>query len=198
MIFGHLLKEKRKKKRHNWRINMDRIIRDIRTLFETKNKKKKESKRGKMKKIVKDNISRDIRILFEQEKEEDYYEPKRVNNFWNNNYIEYENNGDKNRNLSLDEDLNKIETYLRKIINNIQNSDRWKIQLTIATNFVSSKDTEEERVMLLSSDNIKFTSYNEVNDVTEKLLKSLHSKYQDGLETSIKGSDLVFDSVHLM
>ena len=177
---------------------MDRIIRDIRTLFETKNKKKKESKRGKMKKIVKDNISRDIRILFEQEKEEDYYEPKRVNNFWNNNYIEYENNGDKNRNLSLDENLNKIETYLRKIINSFQNSDRWKIQLTIATNFVSSKDTEEERVMLLSSDNIKFTSYNEVNDVTEKLLKSLHSKYQDGLETSIKGSGFVFDSIYLM
>ena len=196
MIFGHLLKEKRKKKKHNCRINMDRIIRDIRTLFETKKKKKKERKR-KMKKIVKDNIIRDIRTLFEQEKEEDYYEPKRVHNFWNNNYIEYENNGDKNRNLSLYGDLNKIETYLRKIINNLQNSDRWKIQLTIAINFVSSKDTVEERVMLFS-DNIKFTSYSEVNDVTEKLLKSLHSKYQDGLETSIKGSDFVFDSVHLM
>ena len=196
MIFGHLLKEKRKKKKHNCRINMDRIIRDIRTLFETKKKKKKERKR-KMKKIVKDNIIRDIRTLFEQEKEEDYYEPKRVHNFWNNNYIEYENNGDKNRNLSLDGDLNKIETYLRKIINNLQNSDRWKIQLTIAINFVSSKDTVEERVMLFS-DNIKFTSYSEVNDVTEKLLKLLHSKYQDGLETSIKGSDFVFDSVHLM
>ena len=54
MIFGHLLKEKRKKKKHNCRINMDRIIRDIRTLFETKKKKKKERK-IKMKKIVKDN-----------------------------------------------------------------------------------------------------------------------------------------------
>ena len=35
-----------------------------------------------------------MRILFEQEKEEDYYEPERVNNFQNNNYIEYESNGD--------------------------------------------------------------------------------------------------------
>ena len=48
------------------------------------------------------------------EKGKDYYEPKRVNNFWNNNYIEYKSYGNKNKNLSLDEYLKKIETYLRK------------------------------------------------------------------------------------
>ena len=67
--------------------------------------------------------------LFVQE--EDYYDPKRVNNFWNNNYIEYENNGDKNTNLSLDKYLNKIKTYLRNIIINLQYFDTWKIPLTI-------------------------------------------------------------------
>ena len=46
-----------------------------------------------------------------------------VNNFWNNNYIKYESNGDKNKNLSFDEYLNKIETYLRNIIINLQNYD---------------------------------------------------------------------------
>ena len=45
-------------------------------------------------KIIKDNKSRDIKTRFEQEKEEDYYEPKRVSNFWNNNYIEHESYGD--------------------------------------------------------------------------------------------------------
>ena len=49
---------------------------------------------------IKDRIIRDIQKLFEQE--EDYYKPKRVNNFWNNNYIEYESNGGKKRHLSLD------------------------------------------------------------------------------------------------
>ena len=88
-----------------------------------------------------------MRILFEQEKEEDYYEPERVNNFRNNNYIEYESNGDKNTKLSLDEYLNKIKSYLRNIIINLQISDSWKIQLAIAINFISSKNTEEERVM---------------------------------------------------
>ena len=47
--------------------------------------------------IIKDRIIRAAKTLFEQQ-EEDYYEPKRVSNFWNNNYIEYESNGDKNRN----------------------------------------------------------------------------------------------------
>ena len=88
-----------------------------------------------------------MRTLFEQEKEEDYYEPERVNNFRNNNYIEYESNGDKNTKLSLDEYLNKIKSYLRNIIINLQISDSWKIRLVIAINFISSKNTEEERVM---------------------------------------------------
>ena len=46
-----------------------------------------------------------------------------------------------------------------------QSSDIWNIKLTIAINFVSSRDTEEERVMHLTSDNIKFTPYNDANEV---------------------------------
>ena len=30
---------------------------------------------------------------------------------------------------------------------NLQKSDTWKIQLTVAINFTSSKDVDEERVM---------------------------------------------------
>ena len=58
---------------------------------------------------------RDIRKPFEQQ-EEDYYKPKRESNFWNNNYIEYESNGDKNSNLSLGEYLNNIKSYVKYII----------------------------------------------------------------------------------
>ena len=42
---------------------------------------------------------------------------KRVNKFWNNICLKDESNGYKNRNLPLDEYFNKIETYLRNIIN---------------------------------------------------------------------------------
>ena len=72
---------------------------------------------------------------------------------------------------------------MKNIIINLQNSSTWKIQLTIAINFISSKHTEEERVMHSSSDNIKFTSYNDANEVANELFESLHSKYQDNLET---------------
>ena len=72
---------------------------------------------------------------------------------------------------------------MKNIIINLQNSSTWKTQLTIAINFISSKHTEEERVMHSSSDNIKFTSYNDANEVANELFESLHSKYQDNLET---------------
>ena len=48
---------------------------------------------------IKDTIITDIRNLFEHEGE-DYYKPVRVGNFWNNNYIDYESNGDRNKTVS--------------------------------------------------------------------------------------------------
>ena len=44
---------------------------------------------------VKDRIIRYITNLFEHE--EDYYKPVRADNIWRNNYIEYENNSEKNK-----------------------------------------------------------------------------------------------------
>ena len=38
-------------------------------------------------------IVRDIKKFFEHQ-EENYYKAVRVNNFWSNNYIKYEINGD--------------------------------------------------------------------------------------------------------
>ena len=46
--------------------------------------------------------------------------------------------------------------------------------------------------------NTKFTPYSDPNDVIDKLLKSLRSRYQENLETSMKGSDFIFDSVQLL
>ena len=60
-----------------------------------------------------------------------FYKSKIVNNFWNNNYIEYESNGDKKNNLSVDKYLNKFKPFLRNITIDII-IDAWKIQLTTA------------------------------------------------------------------
>ena len=87
---------------------------------------------------------------------------------------------------------------MRNIIIGLQNSDAWKIPLTIAINFISSKDSEEKRVMHSNSGNIKFPPYNDENDVIKKLFRSLRSRYEKNLETSMKGSDFIFDSAELM
>ena len=46
--------------------------------------------------------------------------------------------------------------------------------------------------------NIKFTSYNDANEVVDELFQSLRSRYQGNLETSMRESDFIFDSVQLM
>ena len=69
------------------------------------------------------------------------------------------------------------------------------VQLTIAINFVSSKDVNEERVMHSKSDNKEFMTDDLVaNDVIDELFESLISKYQSGLETSMRGSEFTFRS----
>ena len=105
-------------------------MRHLDTFLKLKKKNKKERNKRKKEtnnRLIKNRIINEIRTLFEQQ-EEDYDKPKRVNNFWNNNYIKHESNGDKNRNLSRDKYLNKIELYLRNTIIDLQNSDLWKIQ----------------------------------------------------------------------
>ena len=77
----------------------ENIIKDIRNLF----RQKKETK------AIKDRILKDTKDLFEHEnKEENYYKPVRVSNFWSNNYIEHGSNGDRNKTISIEEYLNKI------------------------------------------------------------------------------------------
>ena len=77
--------------------------------------------------------------------EENCYKPVKVNNFWNNNYIEYEGNSDRNKTISVEEHLNNIRPYLKGIIDNLKKSDTWKIQLTIANNCISSIGNDEEK-----------------------------------------------------
>ena len=133
----------------NPRSAQEKIIKDIRNLFPLKKELnhtaikdiRNLARREKETKEIKDRILRDSKNPLEHEKEEEnYYKSVRVNNFWSNNYIEYESNGDRNKTIPY-------IPYLKDIINSLKNSDLWKIQLTIANNFISSIDNDEERVM---------------------------------------------------
>ena len=107
--------------------------------------------------VIKDRIIRNIRILFYQE--DDTYKLARVGNFKNNNYIKYENNGDRNKKLSVKEHLNKNKFYLR-----------------IGISFVSSKDVNEEHVMHSRSNNTQFKTSDNEKDVDE-LFKAMFLRY---------------------
>ena len=91
-----------------------------------------------------------------------------------------------------------IRPYLSDIINNHKTQGEWKIQLTIAINFFSSKDSEETRTMHTKSDNIEIMMGSETDETIEELFESLLQRYQEGLEESMKGSEFVFDSVDLL
>ena len=83
-------------------------------------------------------------------------------------------------------------------INNLQKTDTQKIQSTIAINFVSSKDIDEEHVMHSKSHNIEIVIRDEADEVIKEIFKSLLYRYQIGLETSIKGGDFILDCVNLL
>ena len=65
-------------------------------------------------------------------------------------------------------------------------------------NFVSSKDSDEIRIMCTKSDNIDILMGNKRDDIIKELFKSLLQKYQEGLKESMRGSEFIFDSVNLL
>ena len=115
------------------------------------------------------SIIRDIKTLFLQE-EEYYCKAVIISNVMNNDYIEYESNSDRNKNVSVKEYLNVIKPYLKDMIIDLQISDTWKIQLTIAINFISSKDVDEQCVMHSKSENIEVMLYDDAYEVLIKFL----------------------------
>ena len=65
----------------------------------------------------------------------------------------------------MEEYLDKIRAYLKDIINNLE---MWKIQLTIANNFISASN-DEERIMYLKSDSLEIMINNEADKVIKEL-----------------------------
>ena len=141
------------------------IIKDIRNLF----KKKKKDK------SIKDKIIRDIRTLFETEGK-DYYEPVRISNALDDNFIEYESNAGKDERLSIEEYLDKIIPYISYTVNDLKTQDEWKIQLAIKINFSSSKDSKKTRNIHTNNDNIEIMVGNDTNEIIENLLILFYKK----------------------
>ena len=68
--------------------------------------------------------------------------------------------------------LHNIRPYLKNNIINLKKFDSWKIQLTIAINFNSSRDNGEERAFHSKSDNIEII----INDEADEVIKITHKQ----------------------
>ena len=85
---------------------------------------------------------------------------------------------------------------MKDFINNVKKFDASKIQLKIAINFMSFKDTDKECLMNSKSDNIEIMINVKVDQVIHELFRSLLSQYQVSLET-MKGSNFILDHDNL-
>ena len=84
------------------------------------------------------------------------------------------------------------------MIDNNKAHSEWKIQLIMRINFISSLDTNEFRTLHTKSNNIEIINGIETNDIINELFKSFLRRYQEGLETKMKGSEFIFESVDLL
>ena len=85
-----------------------------------------------------------------------------------------------------------IRLYLSNTINDYKTQGEWKIQLIIAINFISSKDSNETCTMRTKSDEMEIMMVSETNETIEELFESHLQKYQEQLEESMNGSDFFF------
>ena len=144
--------------------------------------------------------------------DENYYKPIIARCAFDGSYIHYESKGDKGKNLSIKEYLNIIKPYLSDIINYHkthglvryhsgnktwaeENSSEWKIQLTMAINFIFSKDSDETRTMYTKSNNAEIMMASKTDKIIEDLFESFLQKYEEGLEESVRGSEFAYDRV---
>ena len=86
-------------------------------------------------KAIEKRIIRNIRNPLEHG-DKDYHKPVIVSSFYSDNYIKYENNGDRNKTLSIKKYFDKIRPHLKDVIDNLKKSDTRKIQLAVAINSI--------------------------------------------------------------
>ena len=157
----------------------------------------------------------DVNDFFDLSVDEDYYKPIITNGAFHNNYIQYESKGNKDKILTSSEYLDMIRPYLSDKINyhktqgewrihsdntitEHKTQGEWKIHLTMAIDFISSKDFYETCTIHTKSNNVEIMMGSETNEIIKELFKSILQRYQEGLEESVRGSEFIFDSVDAM
>ena len=72
----------------------------------------------------------------------------------------------------------------------------WKIQITMRIIFISF--INQTQVMHTKSDNVEIMNGTDTSDAINKLINSFIKRYQEGLETKMKGSSYMFERIDLL
>ena len=145
-----------------------------------------------------DNTTYGLDYLFNEVNEEHYCEPEEIRNVFDGSYVLYESRGGRDNMLAIYEYFDKIKPYLKDMIDDYKSKGEWKIQLVMRVIFVSFIDKNETQVMDTKSDNVKIMNGTDTNDAIIELIKSFAKRYQEGLETKMKGSSYIFERVDLL
>ena len=141
------------------------------------------------------NITYGWDYLFNELNEEDYYEPREVKSAFDGEYTLYESRGDKDNKLAIYEYFDIIRPYLRDMIDSHKTRGKWKIELTMRIIFVSFIDANETHVMHAKSDNIEIMNGIKTNDAINEPFNSFSKRYQEGLETKMKGRSFISEPI---
>ena len=208
-LLFYLKKQRKLKKKLHEKEAVDNSLKEEEQKGSLTNKEKKLLKNiDKYRKNIKEdlgklqkyqyNITYGLDYLFNELDEVDYYEPKEVKSAFDGSYVLYESKRDKDNNLSIDEYFDIIRPYLRDMIDNHKARGGWKRQLKMRIIFVSFTDANEIREMYTKSDNITVMIGIETEDDINKLFNTFCKKYQEGLETKMKGSSFTFERIDLL
>ena len=92
--------------------------------------------------------------------------------------------------------------YLNDLINdnktNRNISNKWKIQINMHVNFISSNDTGRTLTIFVSSDNEEIVLGNDTDDINKRLINYFLNNYQQEETILRNGSNFVFESVDLL
>ena len=84
------------------------------------------------------------------------------------------------------------------MIDNHKANSEWKTQLILKISFISSLVINDTCIMHTKSDNVEIMNGIERIDIITELFKSFFRRYQENLETKMKGSSYAFKSIDLL
>ena len=147
-----------------------------------------------------DSTTYGLDYLFNEVNEEDYYEPKEIRSAFDGSYTLHGSRDKYNKDnlLAIYEYFDKIKPYLKDMIDDYKSKVEWKIQLVTRVIFISFINKSETQIMHPKSDNVKIMNGTDTNNAVIELINSFRKRYQEGLETKMKGSSYIFERVDLL